>query len=52
MPVIMTLSKHAQSKKEIMLISGRYCREEYFTYPLPSFVAAQMGILWALLLLG
>ena len=24
----------------------------YFTYPLPSFVAAQTGILWALLLLG
>ena len=35
-----------------MLIVESYCRGEYFTHPLPSFVATQMGILWALLLLG
>ena len=45
MPVIMTLSKHAQYKKETMLIAGRYCSGLCFTYPMPSFVAAQMGIL-------
>ena len=42
---ILILSKHVQYKEKIMLTVGRYWRSEYFTHPLPSFVAAQTGIL-------